>query len=94
LRSAWAKSSEDPLSTNKNLDIVVHACHPSYAGSINRRIMVQAGQSIKARPYLKNSKSKKDPGVAQVVRVRVPAWQTQGPGNYQRKKKKAKLGSG
>jgi hypothetical protein len=29
------------------------------AGSINRRIAVQAGQGKKVRPYLKNNQSKK-----------------------------------
>jgi hypothetical protein len=30
LRSAWAKSSPDPISTNKKLGVVVHACHSNY----------------------------------------------------------------
>lgn len=37
---------------NKKLDVVVHAYHPSYARSINKRIGVQDGLSIK--PFLKN----------------------------------------
>jgi hypothetical protein len=28
-RPAWAKSSQDPISTNKKWGIVMHACHPS-----------------------------------------------------------------
>jgi hypothetical protein len=34
----WAKCSRDPISTNDGA--VVNAFHPSYAGSINRRIAV------------------------------------------------------
>jgi hypothetical protein len=44
----------DPISTNKKLGVVACTCHPSYAGTINRRIMVQISQGIKARSYLKN----------------------------------------
>jgi hypothetical protein len=50
------KVSETPMSTNK-LGTMMHACHPSYKGSINRR-MVQAGWSKNVRPYLKNSQGK------------------------------------
>jgi hypothetical protein len=32
----------------------MQACHPTYAESINRRIMFQTNQSINSRPYLKN----------------------------------------
>jgi hypothetical protein len=46
---------QDPITTSKKLDLVVHACHPSYTGSTNRRIPVQANWGIKARPYLKNN---------------------------------------
>jgi hypothetical protein len=37
------KSSQDPIPTNKKLDIVACTCHFSYAGNVNRRIEVQAG---------------------------------------------------
>jgi hypothetical protein len=37
------------------LGIVVHICHPSYSGSVNRRIAIQANLGIKARPYSKNN---------------------------------------
>jgi hypothetical protein len=57
-RSAKAKSSQDPISTNKKLVVVAHDCHPSYMGSINRRITVQAGQGISERPYLKNKQNR------------------------------------
>jgi hypothetical protein len=30
--------------------VVVHACDPSYVGSINRKIEVQASQGINVRP--------------------------------------------
>jgi hypothetical protein len=36
--------------------------HPSYMGSINRRITVQAGPHINSRPHLKNNESKKGLG--------------------------------
>jgi hypothetical protein len=32
----------DPILTNKKPSVVVHTCHPSYMGSINRRIEVQS----------------------------------------------------
>jgi hypothetical protein len=51
----------------KNLGVVVHTCHSSYAGSINRRIKVQAGSGINVRSYLKNNESKRAKAVAQVV---------------------------
>jgi hypothetical protein len=35
-KPAQAKSSQDPISTNKNMGMVVHACHPNYTGSVNR----------------------------------------------------------
>jgi hypothetical protein len=40
------KVSETPISTNKKLGTVVHRCHISYTGSINRRTMVQASPGI------------------------------------------------
>jgi aminopeptidase-like protein len=35
------------IKTEKKLTMVVHTCHPSYAGSINGRIGVQATLGIK-----------------------------------------------
>jgi hypothetical protein len=52
------KSSGDPISINKKLSTMVSTCHPSYMGSINRRIVVQAGEGIHVRPYLKNNQSR------------------------------------
>jgi hypothetical protein len=40
------KSAQDPISTNKKLGMEEHTCHPSYVGSLNRRIMVHAVCSI------------------------------------------------
>jgi hypothetical protein len=37
---------------------MVHACHPSYTGSTNRRIMVQAGIGIKQDPISKITDTK------------------------------------
>jgi hypothetical protein len=47
-----------PILTNKKLAVVVHTCHPSFAGRINMRITLQANPDINARPYSKNNKSK------------------------------------
>jgi hypothetical protein len=44
-------NSKPPISINKKLG-VVHACHPSYMGSINRRIGIQDDRDINLRPYL------------------------------------------
>jgi hypothetical protein len=44
-RPVQAKSPGDPISTNIQLAILAPACHPSYAGSINKRIAVQAAQA-------------------------------------------------
>jgi hypothetical protein len=44
---------------NQWLGKVVHACHPSLLGSINRKITVQASLGINAKPYLKNNQIKK-----------------------------------
>jgi hypothetical protein len=44
--------SKTPISTNKKLFVLSHACHPNYVGKIS---VIQAGPSIKVRPYLKNS---------------------------------------
>jgi hypothetical protein len=50
------------------LGVVVHTCHLNYVGSINRRIVVQAGLGMKGRPSLKNNpKGKKSGGMAQLV---------------------------
>jgi hypothetical protein len=46
---------------------MVHACHPSYAGSINWRFMVQADLEIHRRACSKNNKSTKGEGMAQVI---------------------------
>jgi hypothetical protein len=35
--------------------MVIYSCHPSYAGSINRRIVVQACLDIKKSPITKNN---------------------------------------
>jgi hypothetical protein len=37
--------------------VAVHTYHPSYAGSINKRIGIQISSGINARPYLKNNQS-------------------------------------
>jgi heterodisulfide reductase subunit A-like polyferredoxin len=42
------KVGKTTISTNKS-DVVVHTCHPSYAGGVNRRIVVHTGLSKKAQ---------------------------------------------
>jgi hypothetical protein len=39
---AGQKVFKTPISINKKLGVVVHACYHSYAGSLNRKIIVQA----------------------------------------------------
>jgi hypothetical protein len=46
--------SETPSQPIK-LVMVVHTCHPSYVGGINRRIMVQADLYKNVRLHLKNN---------------------------------------
>jgi hypothetical protein len=36
----------NPISINKNVGALVHSCCPSYAGRVNRKIMVHAGLGI------------------------------------------------
>jgi hypothetical protein len=45
LKPAWAKSSQDPILTNKKQSIAAQFYHPSYSGNINRRTEVQANQA-------------------------------------------------
>jgi hypothetical protein len=55
-----AKSSQDPISSNKKLVPVVHTCYPNYSESVSRRIAVQVTpKDKKERTYSKN-KSKND----------------------------------
>jgi hypothetical protein len=49
------KVQETPISINKKVDIVVHACHPSYIGSLKSRIAVHVGPGIRGTPYSKNN---------------------------------------
>jgi hypothetical protein len=57
----------DPISTNIKLGVVVCTCHPSYMGSINRRIAVKASLGIKGRPDQKITKLKKARSMTQVI---------------------------
>jgi hypothetical protein len=43
---------------------VVHACHPSYMESINRRNEVQVSLGLNARPYSKITKAQRAGGMA------------------------------
>jgi hypothetical protein len=48
----WAKKLVRHISTNKSWiwGVGGHACHRSYTENINRKIVVQAGLGINARP--------------------------------------------
>jgi hypothetical protein len=60
LKLAWAKKvSKTTISTNK-LKVVAGACHPSYAGGINRRIMVQASPRQKCETLFKKQLTQKE----------------------------------
>jgi hypothetical protein len=55
---AWAKSSQDPIST-ENAGVMAHACLPSYSErSINRKIVIQASPGKKQDIFSKLTKSK------------------------------------
>jgi hypothetical protein len=44
-----------PETQTQELGVVGCTCHPSYMGSINRRIVVQADLGISVRPYSKST---------------------------------------
>jgi hypothetical protein len=48
-RPAWAKSMRPHLNQYE-VGMVAHSCHPSDAGSINRKIKVQPSWLINMRP--------------------------------------------
>jgi hypothetical protein len=60
--ASLGKMLGDPVSVNK-LDVVTHACHPNYSGSLNR-ISVQASLSKNYRPFRKITKAKGVGGMA------------------------------
>jgi hypothetical protein len=39
--------------------VVAHACHPSYVGSVNRKIVALANLGKNGTPYLKITKTKR-----------------------------------
>jgi hypothetical protein len=55
------------------LDIVVHACNPSHAGSRGRKIGVPSWPGARVRPYFK-TKEKRVGSVAQVVKYLSSMW--------------------
>jgi hypothetical protein len=59
LRLSQAKSLRAPISANNKLGMVPHACHPSYTGSINSRVMVQASPCMKRDLVPKITKPKR-----------------------------------
>jgi hypothetical protein len=54
-KASLSKKFMRTVSTNKKLGVVMHASHPSYAGSINRKVAVQVDLSINTRPYSKTN---------------------------------------
>jgi hypothetical protein len=48
--ASLGKKSERPISINKKLGVVVHTCHPSYAGSMRIWMAIQAHAGTKERP--------------------------------------------
>jgi hypothetical protein len=62
------KISEDSITTNKMLCIVVHTCHLSSEVSRNGMILVQASSGINMRICLKIYKPKSSGGMTQVVK--------------------------
>jgi hypothetical protein len=58
----FARLAPTKVSTNKKLGMVVYACHPSYARSINR-ITVYTGPGINMRKIFENSLKQKGLGI-------------------------------
>jgi hypothetical protein len=54
-----ASLSESPISTDKNLGVVAHTCHPNYMEKINRRISVSDWSGNKCETLFKNSLKQK-----------------------------------
>jgi hypothetical protein len=60
---------------NQWLHMLACACHPSYVGSTNRRIKVQARPGIKPDPVLKITDTKRAGQAAQVVERLLHKWE-------------------
>jgi hypothetical protein len=71
--SLGKKVPRTPSQSIKKLEVVAHACYPSYTGSINRKVMVQDSPGKNVRTYLKNIK--KHRSLVCGSNGRVPAWQ-------------------
>jgi hypothetical protein len=80
LKAAKAKSSQDPISTNKKLSVL--AC---FMGSINRKTAIQADPARNSRPYPKITMSKMDWGHGSSSRV--PKFKPQ----YRKKKERKEI---
>jgi hypothetical protein len=65
--SLGKKVSKTSISVNKNLGMVACACHPSYVGSINRRVVVQASPGKKGDPISEITRGKKKGGSGDVA---------------------------
>jgi hypothetical protein len=57
--------------------MAVFTFHPSYAGSINRKVMVQATQGMHVRPFPKITKVKRARFVAQEVECLLSKYEAQ-----------------
>jgi hypothetical protein len=58
VRGQPRQKGRDPISTNK-IDMVVCTCHPSYTGTINRRIQSRLAQAKMQDPIPKITKAKR-----------------------------------
>jgi hypothetical protein len=83
------KIQETPISTNKKLGMVAHACHPSYLGSKNRRLEIQASLGIKVGSYSNNNNNKKKRAwdMAQVIECLLSKCKTLSSNLHIKKKK-------
>jgi hypothetical protein len=55
----------------------IHLCHPSYVGSLNKKVSIQVSPVITMRPYLKKiNKAKRAGSMAQVVEHLPSKWKT------------------
>jgi hypothetical protein len=70
--------------------VVVHACHPSCAGNVNRRVMAQTILGINRRPCWKKQEQKEQKGVAQMAQHLSSKCKNLNSNCYTAKKKKKK----
>jgi hypothetical protein len=84
-RSAWAKSSQDPISINKKAGYSGLFLNLRHMGSINRRIAIQTSPGIKEDPISNITKTKRPGSMAQVVEQLSSKFKNSNPGNTKNK---------